>query len=295
MIKFLSFHFFSALLSIQGLLFSSLCASECSPDQLLFQGSLGHIEGRGVGYHQGYTTIELLTMPLYNRFGIFPFFDVRGHGFDNRKLAANVGIGMRYLITEDYCFGANFYYDVRQGSHRNYDQVGHTFQRASVGFEFFGPQFDLRLNVYQTLGKKKWHGRQLFFDPSNPANPKIITRTVCMAQGFDAEIGRPLTEGVLGCNFNWCAYGAAGTYYLNHPKNKDVWGALLRLEATFNRYYSLEIRSSYDRVTNGIVQVKLEITFPFCSSKEACCELITPVERADIIPLFSRTKKATAH
>lgn len=280
---------FYTLICIQSYCLFSLSANR--PDQLLFQASLSHIEGRGVGYHQGYTTLELLTMPLCSQKGFYPFIDLRGHGFNNRKLAANVGIGFRKFVSEDYCFGANFYYDVCQGSHRNFAQVGHTFQRAGIGFELFMPALDFRVNVYHTLGKERWKGRQLFFNPSDPSHPKTKTRIVTMAQGFDAEIGRALDEGILGCNFNWCTYGAAGTYYLSHPKNKDAWGATLRFEATFNRYYNVEVRSTYDRVNNGIVQVKFEITFPLCSSSSERCTVITPVERAEIIPLFSKAKK----
>jgi hypothetical protein len=68
----------------------------CKQDYQPIKITLRHIESNGIGYDQGYTTLE----------GFFhtsdptqwvPFLDLRGHVFNNGKLAANVGLGLRHI------------------------------------------------------------------------------------------------------------------------------------------------------------------------------------------------------
>jgi hypothetical protein len=54
-----------------------------------------HIEGNGIGYNRGYTTIEGFLAPYqYDRW--IPFVDLRGHVLNDGQLAANAGVGVRY-------------------------------------------------------------------------------------------------------------------------------------------------------------------------------------------------------
>lgn len=267
----------------------SLSCVSISAEQWVIQGSLSHIEGKGVGYHRGYTTLELLTMPLcYDQKGVYPFLDLKAHGFDNRRLAANSGVGVRYALPTNYCLGVNLYYDITQGCHRNFNERGRTFSQLGCGFEAFGPLFDFRLNVYQPVGDRKWRARQLFVEDHDITKVKTIFKTIQAVPGFDAEIGRCLDRGALDCNLGWCLYGAAGTYFLNHPHKDNLWGGKLRLEASFNRYFVAELRTYYDKVSKGIVQIKIGLTMPFGNgADDSRCALLMPVERAEIMPLFS--------
>lgn len=277
------------------LLFLLHAHSAIKAEASLMQGTICHIEGGGVGYHRGYTTAELMIMPSWLRSkNIYPFFDFRGHGFDNRKLAANVGVGFRMALPSDYCLGANLYYDVCQGSHKNFDEVGHPFSQVGLGLEAFGPHFDLRFNFYQPVGERKWRGEQIFVDDDDVTIVKVKSKKIWSVQSCDAEVGRCLDQGELACNyggFSWRLYGAAGAYYFKHPKKGSVWGGKLRLEANLTRYLSCELRTYYDRVSNGIVQIQIGLNIPFCLGGAAteCC-LITSVERQEIMPLFSRSK-----
>lgn len=261
-------------------------------DSTNLQATISHLEGRGVGYNRGYTTAELFVMPgwLGNE-NIYPFIDLRGHGFDNRKLAANAGLGIRMQSINNYCLGINFYYDARQAYHKNFDELGRTFQQVGLGLESLGPDFDLRFNFYQPVGKKKWHFKQIWVDDDNIQNTHEKRKIAWSEPGFDAEIGRCVDQGnfgsCFGCNVGWWAYAAAGTYFFKHPGNKkNIWGAKFRLTANISRYLSFELRTSYDRVSNGIVQLKLGINIPICLGKEMDCCLLTPVERVEIMPLF---------
>ena len=81
-----------------------------------------HIEPNGIGYNQGYTTLEGFFSSDPWGGAWYPFLDLRGHAFNNGKLAANAGIGVRYL-SGSRIWGGNFYYDYRNTKHQHYNQV----------------------------------------------------------------------------------------------------------------------------------------------------------------------------
>ena len=82
-----------------------------------------HIEANGVGYNQGYTTLEgFFSSPNLERKDWVPFLDLRGHVFNNGKWAANAGVGARYL-DDTRVWGGNIYYDYRNTTHQHYNQV----------------------------------------------------------------------------------------------------------------------------------------------------------------------------
>ncbi len=81
-----------------------------------------HIEPQGIGYNQGYTTLEGF-FSLYNgSCDWVPFLDVRAHIFNNGKPAINAGLGTRYL-TNRRVWGINSYYDYRNTNRQHYNQV----------------------------------------------------------------------------------------------------------------------------------------------------------------------------
>lgn len=60
--------------------------------------SIRHIEGGGIGYSQGYTTLEGFFAPNPEGLPLMPFLDLRGHVFNNGKMAANGGLGLRGIL-----------------------------------------------------------------------------------------------------------------------------------------------------------------------------------------------------
>ena len=103
-----------------GAVESMCCYSNSRPERITAR----HIESKGVGYNQGYTTLEgFFSLPSMVDNVWFPFLDLRGHVFNNGKFAANAGLGLRYL-SESRVWGVNSYYDYRQASHRNFSQYG---------------------------------------------------------------------------------------------------------------------------------------------------------------------------
>ena len=123
-------------------------AAEESPNSPSYRSSIGlrFNELKGIGYQKGYTTLE-----SFNLFGLshsfMPWLDVRGHVFNNGKLAGNIGIGGRSLLSSiKHLLGAFLYYDVRE-AHRL------TVHQLSPGLELLGKTMEYRLNGYFPVGK----------------------------------------------------------------------------------------------------------------------------------------------
>ena len=99
-----------------------------------------HTEARGVGYKDGYTTLEGFGI-CDNNPSFMPFLDLRGHVFNNGKLAGNFGIGSRSVLSGiNHILGAYLYYDVRQENH------SFTINQLSPGIELLGKRMEYRVN-----------------------------------------------------------------------------------------------------------------------------------------------------
>jgi hypothetical protein len=125
----------------------------------------GHVgfrqnEARGIGYKEGYTTMEVFT--IFDQISssyFMPFFDLRGHVFNNGKLAGNAGIGERTLIPSiEHVFGSYVYYDVRNDNH------GLTIHQISPGLELLSKRMEYRINGYFPVGDAKSHKYDWDFD-----------------------------------------------------------------------------------------------------------------------------------
>ena len=102
------------------LLLSLACFSQvlgkgtpCTTTHDINRISIRHIESKGIGYNQGYTTLEGFFVPIPSlNTGWVPFLDLRGHLFNDGKPAANGGLGLRYV--DSRVWGGNIYYDYRK-------------------------------------------------------------------------------------------------------------------------------------------------------------------------------------
>lgn len=292
----------------------TLCKLDCSSCKWRWpifdlELSLQHTEGRGIGYHRGFTTLDIFLMPsLGNYSSLYPFIDIRGIGFNNRKLGLNAGLGLRYLSSCDRVWGIHVYYDNRQGSHIDFQRVGYVFQQMGVGLEWLGNQWDFRANFYLPLGKQERHFSQTHVDDYTGLISSIVRKREWMLTAADAEIGICLGRGVFErCCLDWNAYLAMGPYYLADKHDKSRFGGKGRLSFTLARYYLVEVRGGYDPLTNGTFQLRLGINIPLyplsavshsisCAEKEsACCLrrlLAQPVQRAEVIPLREKSIEA---
>lgn len=268
---------------------------ECNVSAAPLEVGLRHIEGRGIGYRHGYTTLEYLIRPQINDYSMFPFVNLRGHIFDNGKFAANAGVGFRYRASSRI-YGANTYYDYRNSNRMHYNQIG-------VGFETLGKIWDFRLNGYLPVGTKTSSWAGLEFGGFSGHSLLLKRKREFAFKGLNAEVGAhfPKVREI-------DTYLTAGPYYFE-GKGKNAWGGKMRTGAKWKDYISLELSGSYDPVFHGIVQGQVGLNLPMGPKskakpkKDESCENLQlvmdrmvrqPVVREEIIVVDKQKKRFVA-
>lgn len=226
---------------------------------------VSHTEGKGLGYSQGYTSLDLfLAQPIYEG-QLIPFVDLRGHVFNNGRFATNAGLGFRWLNAScRQMWGVNFFYDSLLTHRQPYHQV-------SLGLEALGETWDVRINGYLPVGRKKTPIYRLSYDFSSGFLAKA--REQFAMSGIDVEIGYHF------CNMQCFDLYAGVSPYLYwgrsqktenafRAKRKGVIGGRLRTSSTFLTHCELEGVVAYDSRFKWTGQVTLSLNIPFDWS---CC------------------------
>jgi hypothetical protein len=245
-----------------------------------------HVTGPGVGYREGFTTVQGM-IPIAQKAGDSLWFaDIRGIIADNDPLAANAGAGYRIYSSDwERVFGVNAYYDYRDTGQRSFHQI-------AGGVETLGCCWDARANWYVPIGPDR---RQLFnvplqtettcFDPHyggyNLLFNEVINQTrlrelQAAMTGFDLEVGTPVpyTRDLLK------AY--LGTYYYSVSGIPDAWGVRGRLEANYNDRVILSLAVQNDRVFNTTVVFAAGISFGgLCGHRH--CPCVASERLADLV------------
>jgi len=297
------FHRLSLTLSLLALtaLTAQECCDMCGPDTIVV--SAQHRFGRGVGYEHGYSSLDFFFAPAEQGCWGLPFFDVRGHVFDNGKWAANAGLGWRYLGPDScWVWGANVYYDYRKSHQNNFNQV-------SFGLEALSTNWELRANGYIPVGLKRHSYRSHFSDFSfsgfsgnniliNQTEKRKFEQTMA---GFDAEVGYHFWSS--DC---FDLYGGIGPYYFHgEHKHKNAFGGKARITAQITSYFTVEVSDTWDEVFHNRPQGLIALNLPFgpCAkvtrTNPDCCEcpellldrLYQPVEKQEIIVLSDYKKR----
>jgi hypothetical protein len=263
---------------------------ECGKSPHPMHATLRHIEGKGIGYDTGYTTLEAFFAHDTEIAKTFPFVDLRGHVFDNGKFAANAGFGLRQII-RNRVYGGNIYYDYRNTHRFHYNQVG-------VGFESLGQFWDFRFNGYFPIGDKKSRGYHTKFDEFLGHHLYMTRKYEFAMAGADAEVGFHF-----GKTKNFDFYGAPSLYYFSGQLGSQAIGGKVRVVGYWKRLISLEVSDSYDTVFKNNFQGQLGISVPFgrrakrtrCKEPKALRDrLVQPVGRDEIIVLNTHRKKTIA-
>jgi hypothetical protein len=206
--------------------------------------------------------------------------------FNSGKLAANAGVGMRYL-TSSRVWGANAYYDYRNTTHQHYNQF-------SAGLESLGKIWDFRINGYLPVGDKASH---VFGGPKFKkfqGHYMMLSRKREFAmKGANAEVGAHVDSIE-----HFPLYFAAGPYYLE-GQGKATWGGQLRAVIDVYDYLRLEGNTSYDHTFKWIGQGQVSVIIPFGARRKvkqrmsASCSMamtvadraLQRVDRNEIIPV----------
>lgn len=256
--------------------------------------SMRHIEGGGIGYNKGYTTFEGFFAPAPQQWALMPFLDVRGHVFNNGKMAANVGVGLRKILG-NRVYGLNTFYDYRNAKKINYNQVG-------FGLETLGKRFDFRINGYLPVGKQCRSVCGTRFNGFVGHRMKLLQKYQFAMKGFNAELGCHFGQSRL---FNF--YAAAGPYYYAGKIGANMWGGKVRLTGRFKDYVTIELSNSYDKIFRNRFQGQLTLTLPFgggshVEQADKSCDMsnvlnsrmVQPVVRQEIIVESCRKKNSVA-
>lgn len=258
--------------------------------------SARHIEQGGIGYDQGYTTIEGFFAPNPKSVSVLPFVDLRGHIFNNSQLAANAGMGFRGFI-KNRLYGFNAYYDYRNSSKLHYNQVG-------CGFETLGAFWDCRLNGYLPVGRKITSPYRVKFAHFLDHSALLSQKRQFAMKGFNADIGFHF-----GKSKHFDFYSSIGPYYFIGEVGSNIWGAKVRLLGKYKDYIQLELSNSYDRMFHNRFQGQLTFSIPFgpkASLKKTdnfnSCKLanamlsriVQPVIREEIVVIGKARQKTPA-
>lgn len=246
--------------------------------------SIGHREGKGIGYTRGYSSADLFishtTDDLFT-----PFFDLRSHYFWEDKWACNAGFGMREASRSlGVVIGINAFYDYRQANHTHFHEVG-------AGVEVLGEHWDLRINGYFPIAYRRKPFREKFITESD-GDMLRITKTEYDFVGGDFEIGRVMVK--------WKTIHAkitGGGYYLQGLFGIKAIGGLIRISGQLSPFIQFEGQCSYDPHFKWIGQGQLSLVFPFWHRlydlKKGGCpnfayaleeRFLEPVSRFEIIP-----------
>ncbi len=269
-------------------------AESCGESPRSIRLTARHIEANGIGYNQGYTTVEGFISPWYKQSPWVPFLDLRGHVFNDGKLASNAGIGCRY-IARSWVYGINAYYDYRNTKRQHYNQV-------SSGLEMLGRIWDFRINGYLPVGWKNSPFFDTGFDGFKDHNFFIRRKRDVALKAVNAEAGMHVDHYA-----NAPFYFAAGPYYLT-GSGKTSWGGSLRAAVDLYKYVTLEANTSYDELFHWIGQGQVSINFPLGPKRKvqkgnhsSCGQAIAlskravqRVDRMEIIPIKREHKRSKA-
>ena len=290
----------------QSLLLSLACASSlycvsspeqnppaedvCGNSKRPMRVTARHIESNGIGYNQGYTTLEGFFSPL-SPWGDceqwVPFVDLRGHAFNDGRLAANAGLGLRYIT--NYVWGINAYYDYRDTHHQHYNQF-------AAGLEALGKIWDFRINGYLPLGRRNSKYYHTKFDKFEDHYLYLSRKKEVSMKGANAEVGFHIDHFK-----DFPFYFAGGPYYLNGT-GRTTWGGQLRARVDIFDYLTLEGNVSYDHLFRWVGQGQVGINMPLGtrrqikkSSDRSCTNsmalstrALQRVDRFEIIPVDTK-------
>lgn len=244
------FVFFAAVLSLSGFADADKEQEICPDGKKHYRAAIRHIERGGIGYDDGYTTFEAFFASDPSLWTVTPFFDVRGHVFDNGKWAANVGAGLRSLWG-DRVYGVNAYYDYRNAGRFHSNQIG-------VGLETLGKLFDFRINGYLPVGIKISSPYHTSFGTFSGNYMLVSQKYQSAMKGANAEFGFHFGKTKL---FDF--YAAAGPYYFIGKETSATWGGKARVSSIFKDMFTLEISDSYDNTFHNKFQGQISLSFSF--------------------------------
>lgn len=282
------------MISIMSVFKNSFCGSlltlHCcvyplvSEESRAFQVGARHVEGKGVGYDEGYTTVEMFLTRQQN--GWAPFVDVRGHVSNRARYAANAGIGLRYLQSP-IKWGINSYYDYRTTRVFHYNQVG-------MGLEALGSFWSAQLNAYLPVGRTRSSRYDISYNnnlgPAQfgsfqghhlllhfPKGSAYSAKEEIAFRSLDASFSiRCLQKDHVSVD------ASLGPYYLSSSQGPhSALGGKIRLGLGLAKHLTFDVETTYDPLFRHRVQTGLRWSLPFGKQQPKTSSVSTPVFYAE--------------
>ncbi len=210
-------------------------------DDYVTRVGVGHNAGSGVGYSEGFTTLEGLIPLIEDPERSLFFADLRMLLSNQATMGANLGIGHR-VFDDDLgrTLGLFAWYDFRNTGN-------HQFHQLTLGFETLGEHLDFRSNVYipnvsdrqKDLSNRFGAGHQMFVD-----------RTEIAMTGIDMEAG----GAVLNLD-RLRTRGFGGGYYFTSPESDGIWGWRARAEISLANNIDLSVSVQEDDLFGTTVNI----------------------------------------
>ncbi len=218
--------------------------------------------------------------------------DARGHIFNDKKWAANFGLGLRKLCDE-VVYGGNFYWDWREAEHTTFHQLG-------AGLEALWLCWDIRINGYVPVNRHKKSYRK-GFERFQENEAIVFKKWELSMSGFDGAVGYWLCK-----NAYFGLHASLGGYSFRGDFDKKAGGGLARAKVKLWDYFTLDGQISFDNLfkwqANGGLAFHIPLKPPVkrYPKRTNCCRdiialeerIIERPERFEII--VTTTRKDTA-
>lgn len=250
--------------------FLSICSGLQGSEEI-FPGDIciSHTEGAGLGYDIGYTSLELFLSEPFSE-TLIPFADLRGHVFNNGKLATNSGLGLRYFSWPlKKVFGINAFYDYLDGVRKSYHQVG-------VGVEIVGHYWDVSFNGYLPVGSHKTNIYEFSYNFDVPGALFLLKAKEELAlKGVDSLLRyrhmNDYFELSIGAGPYYYSGTSAKTINVFWPEHTQIFGGQIRANFAFKKAISLEGICTIDNKEKNM-QFKITLCLP---NNFACMKYLT--------------------
>jgi hypothetical protein len=222
----------------------------------------GYNFGTFIGVRESYTEIELFAMQDPFAPSWEPFLDMRVSRFDKGKWVGNLGGGIR-ARNGSQVWGLNLFYDYQRvtivGRHPG------DIHRVGLGLEFFEGPWDFRVNSYLPIDDLV-HGHRHTYNFIGGFQASCRLQDYAF-KGIDCEVGRPLCS-----RWGFALYGAMGPYFYHSRKGTSLLGLQGRIEFSWNKYLTAEVRTSYDHKYKSTIQGQISLNFPLTKFSDLCCQ-----------------------
>lgn len=228
-----------------------LCCVMAAPvraqDVWLSRLSARHTQGDGVGYQNGFTSVDWFLPLLANGPDSIWFGDFRAILSTDAESSSNFGTGYRwYEPDQNRIYGANIFWDTRQFDDLHFNQLG-------VGLQTFGENIDLELNAYvpavNDTNQRSTAQRNLAFVGNN-----LSFLSVNALSGMDFMAGYnvpPILE------FNTRVLG--GVYFYDSNQTPRTTGWRVRLETALQDWLAFTATAQDDELFGKTVVVSAEL------------------------------------